>query len=756
MGFLDTLSNFFSRTPGVPGPSGVMPKNQYGSNTNYGGLSQNQVVQPGAISNPKSAVLTSQGVVNPANNKPISPQTLPAPQSQVMGSQTSAAPAYTLGDGSQYDTGGNRVGQSSPQYNSGTQDLGFPNFNPEVPGNTTSTSSLGDTTGSGDITSLLGKNLDNMDQLFSNLSNYATVGGAEQDQQKKVASDQAAMTSLGYQSQGLYNPGNQTIAMPFLTGQAKNQMVGAGIQSTLDQSVLNYMQGNRQFAFNSASTIFDKAKDNVSTLLDTFTKLAPQNLGTNYNPTTGAVNFFTRNPLTGQTSVTPGVNIGPQKSLTPSGSPFIDPATGDYVQQFIQNGSTPITMAITGPNAGQTLQGSSPTLQGGGTSTGSLVSKNPNPQAVITTANGTSYDLTSYASGNAVGGPASQAANVNATLAKLPPITDAATATSAIQSIKSNSPITGDMVISAAQHYGVDPGVLIATMQAETQLGTDGSKGSRQNNFGNVGNTDSLMASGGSKGFGTAQDGVNAVAQNLANRQIKSTQQQAPKIPQYQDVYNAVSPTVRPALKPAPDGSAYIDQGELKTDAQQTQAQALSGRYGIPIKSSAEVSDIQGLQTAISNLSTVATKFSEIASPSAAGAITHNISDPLSKLFGTAYGNNVSAYQDNQESLYQQVKTLATGSPRLSEQGLNLAQGALPSWNEGSHDTLAGGQLKIAATQRLLDNAVRTYLPNYKGSIISMNGQYLINDPQTNTPHVFNSYSAAQQAQQLLSLTPNG
>jgi hypothetical protein len=156
----------------------------------------------------------------------------------------------------------------------------------------------------------------------------------------------------------------------------------------------------------------------------------------------------------------------------------------------------------------------SSTLNVGG---GSLVSSNPNPSAVV---NG--YDLTSYASGNAVGGPASQAANVANTVQQIGgvgSITNSQQATSSIQSIQPNSPITGDMVMAASQATGVDPAMLIGVMNAETSLGTNG-KGAQQNNFGNVENTDSLMASGGSKAYPTPEAGVMAVAQNLANRRM--------------------------------------------------------------------------------------------------------------------------------------------------------------------------------------------------------------------------------------------
>lgn len=83
------------------------------------------------------------------------------------------------------------------------------------------------------------------------------------------------------------------------------------------------------------------------------------------------------------------------------------------------------------------------------------------------------------------------------------------------------TPITADMVVAASQKEGAPWEMILAQMQAETRMGIDGSKGATQNNFGNVGNTNTLMASGGSKPMATPQDGVNAVAHEMARRLVK-------------------------------------------------------------------------------------------------------------------------------------------------------------------------------------------------------------------------------------------
>jgi hypothetical protein len=86
------------------------------------------------------------------------------------------------------------------------------------------------------------------------------------------------------------------------------------------------------------------------------------------------------------------------------------------------------------------------------------------------------------------------------------------------------SPITADAIANASEKYGIDWETIIATMVAETQMGTDGSKGSREFNFGNVGNTNNLMKSGGSNPMAGIQAGVDAVAKTLGLPYYKRNQ----------------------------------------------------------------------------------------------------------------------------------------------------------------------------------------------------------------------------------------
>ncbi len=81
-----------------------------------------------------------------------------------------------------------------------------------------------------------------------------------------------------------------------------------------------------------------------------------------------------------------------------------------------------------------------------------------------------------------------------------------------LKSMHSNTPLTGAMVFTSAQSLNVDPRLMVALMQTDSQLGTAG-LGVRTKNPGNVGNTDS----GATRTYNTWDEGVRAVAQWLSN-----------------------------------------------------------------------------------------------------------------------------------------------------------------------------------------------------------------------------------------------
>lgn len=83
------------------------------------------------------------------------------------------------------------------------------------------------------------------------------------------------------------------------------------------------------------------------------------------------------------------------------------------------------------------------------------------------------------------------------------------------------SPVTADMIQKASEQYGVSWEALTAVLQSESHFGTDGARAIQGMNPGNVGNTNT----GAAQSFSSWQDGVNAAAKQLADRQTSATPQ---------------------------------------------------------------------------------------------------------------------------------------------------------------------------------------------------------------------------------------
>ena len=117
---------------------------------------------------------------------------------------------------------------------------------------------------------------------------------------------------------------------------------------------------------------------------------------------------------------------------------------------------------------------------------------------------------------------------------QLPMINSASDIQSYIQSNFPSSPITGDDIMSAATQYGVDPSLMTAQLQQESQMGTTGESPSNNNPAGlkYVGQAGVVQGTAAPEGgyyakFPTLQDGINAEAQWLANHPSESSSVQS-------------------------------------------------------------------------------------------------------------------------------------------------------------------------------------------------------------------------------------
>ena len=134
--------------------------------------------------------------------------------------------------------------------------------------------------------------------------------------------------------------------------------------------------------------------------------------------------------------------------------------------------------------------------------------QSPTPENTI---NG--YNLGDYATAP---GHVKDVKNLYASMSKIGSAQDVQAEINKTSKIKNKKvPISGEMVWKSAMDYGVDPILMMAIMQKDSNLGTEGI-GARSRNPGNVGTDDT----GHVQKFKTWQDGVNALAYDLAQRKL--------------------------------------------------------------------------------------------------------------------------------------------------------------------------------------------------------------------------------------------
>jgi hypothetical protein len=177
-----------------------------------------------------------------------------------------------------------------------------------------------------------------------------------------------------------------------------------------------------------------------------------------------------------------------------------------------------------------------------------IPSTNPN----ILVSRGVGYDIKSYATN-----PQHERI-VSTILSSLNPFSNPEEITSFINIKYPNSPISGEMVINSSIKHGVSPEVILSIMAADSSMGTKG-KAVRTLNPGNVGNTDD----GATRGFKSWEEGVDAVAKNLAGRKTKYFSNTPSITP-------SITPSVTPSI-PEVDNSAFLADYKAQMEATKLQ-----------------------------------------------------------------------------------------------------------------------------------------------------------------------------------------
>jgi hypothetical protein len=131
-------------------------------------------------------------------------------------------------------------------------------------------------------------------------------------------------------------------------------------------------------------------------------------------------------------------------------------------------------------------------------------------QSSISTVIVDGYDISTYATDPLY------ADKLQAVLNVIPSFASAGDVNTYVQSIATNSPVTGGMVVAAASTFNIDIRLLMSILQLESQFGTQGVAVSTLNP-GNVGNTGSATQT-----YATWGDGVAAVAEWLSLHRVAS------------------------------------------------------------------------------------------------------------------------------------------------------------------------------------------------------------------------------------------
>lgn len=279
------------------------------------------------------------------------------------------------------------------------------------------------------------------------------------------------------------------------------------------------------------------------------------------------------------------------------------------------------------------------------------------------------------------------------------------------------SPITGQMIMNAAQQYkDVDPTVLAGVLSHESSFGTAG-KATTTNNPGNQ------MPGGVEATYPTMQQGVNATAKNLAAR-MQSTQPDttnkssggaplAASNTATLDAFKAQLPvTIQNGARQTVGGIKYIDLGDIGQDqSTQSTAEAQAALHGVKAFTADQAAGIQALDTIGQSLNAMTVLAQQQLLPADAGVGTaaNFVKNGITGLLGT--NPKLSDFSLNKDSAIKAVTALAGGTGsglRLNTSTIDAAVNNLPT----KYDSQQVALEKIDKTRDLLNIQLATAFGN--------------------------------------------
>ena len=293
-----------------------------------------------------------------------------------------------------------------------------------------------------------------------------------------------------------------------------------------------------------------------------------------------------------------------------------------------------------------------------------------------------------------------------------------------------NAPVTGAMVVDAANAYGIDPLLLASVLHLESDFGTDG-VGAKTMNPGNQGNTGSATRT-----FNSWREGVNATASNLANR-IKAANtgtsggESAPTVPTESKVGGVYSgealakiqklpATMQGFVDSGPAGVAYINADRVPANIT-AGLQNLSSKAGIPFVQPGDVVALKSIQSVFQSLDAMQNLAEENLASGTIGTGMQNTLGRLNQVAQTEWGRNLATFNNYRDTAIKSVQALAGGAGsglRINGAEIDANTSNLPT----ATDNLEMATKKIQTLKQILYTQLATTFPDAEVPVKSKDG----------------------------------
>lgn len=325
---------------------------------------------------------------------------------------------------------------------------------------------------------------------------------------------------------------------------------------------------------------------------------------------------------------------------------------------------------------------------------------------------------------------ASEVENMYTQIQRSSPIPTAQSIDQFIQShVGGKGNVSGQMIMSAAAQYQIDPNALAAVLGHESGFGTAGA-GAKTMNPGNVGNTGTST-----RNYNSWQAGVNAAAYELARRMpgnknavkinTASTQTATSPVggqfsPQATQKLGQLPQSMQQYADAGPLGVAFINADKVP-DALKQSVQTLSARAGIPYVQAADAGAVKSIQTVLNNLDSMQTLAKNNLASGVWGHAKDSILGALNQWTQTEWGRNLGLFDNYRDTAIKAVQALAGGAGS----GLRINAGEIMANVQNlpkSSDNLENATAQIQQLRQLIYTQMATSFPYAMAKVVSSSG----------------------------------